>query len=100
MIAPVGPRVLVKVEMVEKTTKSGLILPEQAVDREQYGAVKGELVAIGPLAWKDFQGGEAWAKVGDTVYFAKYGGFMIQDGDVQYRVLNDEDIVSVEKKKK
>ena len=48
-------------------------------------------------AWKAFDGGEPWAKVGDRVAFAKYGGFKIEDPDTKevYRLLNDEDITAI-----
>ncbi len=60
--------------------------------------MKGELVAIGPTAWADMKC-DPWAEVGDTVWFAKYGGFILEHPDTKelYRVLNDDDLMIEEK---
>lgn len=93
MIKPVGYRVLVEPDKVEEKTKGGLFLPQTTQDREQQAAIKGTVVAVGEHAWKE--DGEPWAKVGDRIIFAKYGGFEVEDDGKAYRLLNDEDIVAV-----
>lgn len=104
MIIPVGHRVLVKQEKYDehdevfKSARSaGIeIIKDQGV-RYQASVDKGVIVAVGTTAWKDF-GGEPWAKVGDTVSFAKNAGKTIEDPndkDTPYVILNDEDIVAV-----
>jgi len=102
MILPTGHHILVKPDKVEEKTAGGLYLPTKAREEQQLAVVQGELVAVGPQAWKDLGGGdtrgEAWAKVGDRVYFAKYGGFLVEDeedGGSQYRLLNDQDLIAV-----
>jgi co-chaperonin GroES (HSP10) len=39
--------------------------------------------------------GQPWAKEGDHVVFRKYAGEVVKDGDIEYRVINDEDLISV-----
>jgi chaperonin GroES len=97
MIKPAGHRVLVKVEEIEEKTKGGILLPKQVADQQTMANIFGTLVAAGPNAWKAFDTGEPWAKVGDRVAFAKYGGFIIEDPETleQFRLLNDEDITAV-----
>lgn len=97
MIKPCGHRVLVKPDTLETKTESGLILAYENYDREQASVQEGELVEVGPTAWKDF-GGVAWASVGDRVTYSRYAGRFITDPDdpeVKYVLLNDEDILAV-----
>ena len=64
--------------------------------RQKAGAVIGEIVEIGPMAWRAFDGDHSawkpWAEVGDVVYFAKYGGKFITVEGEEFVILNDEDI--------
>ena len=38
---------------------------------------------------------KSWAKVGDRIYFAKYGGYEIEVSGEKYRVMNDEDVTAI-----
>lgn len=38
---------------------------------------------------------QPWAKVGDRVHFAKYGGYAFDESGESYRLLNDEDITAI-----
>lgn len=73
-IKPVGTFLLIKPDPIEKTTESGIIVHsnESVARREEVGRVKGTLVAIGDLAWKDYGEGEPWAEVGAHVYFKRH----------------------------
>lgn len=95
MIIPAGHRVLVKVDEIEERTKGGIILVD--ADKQTEANIFGTIVAVGLNAWKAFDDGDPWAKVGDKVAFAKYGGFIIDDPDTKerFRLLNDEDITCV-----
>ena len=115
MIEPCGHRVLVRRDRVEdhdpafkKMQEIGLVIPHtEDREREQAGLDRGEIVAVGPDAWKAFylasnpadqnlRGFTPWAKVGDFVVFAKYAGKVIKDKDgKEYMAINDEDIVVV-----
>ena len=97
MLVPAGHRVLVKVDETVEKTAGGLFIPKSVADDHAKAGIFGTVVAVGDNAWKAFDGGEPWAKVGDRVAFAKYGGFIIEDPDTkeQFRLLNDEDLVAV-----
>mgnify|MGYP001482837778 CR=1 FL=1 len=96
MWQPAGHRILVKPDTPPEKIGS-LFVPAWVKDNRSIENIFGEIIAIGTTAWKAFDNGEPWAKVGDRVAFAKYGGFNLEDPDTKviYRLLNDEDIVSV-----
>lgn len=93
-IIPLLHRVLVKPDKVEEVSKGGIIL---SVDtkREQAAAEKGTVISIGPTAFKDYGGDENTLKPGDRVAYAKYAGKTIKEEDIEYILLNDEDITAI-----
>lgn len=103
MIVPCGYRIVVRMkslaevdEVFARAEKAGLELLKDHDDhlRKEMGVDKGEVVSIGPTAFKDF-GGD-WCKVGDTVVFAKYAGKLVEDTDKKkFMILNDEDVIAV-----
>ena len=77
----------------EKTTKSGIVLPDTA-EREK--PVKGKVLAIGP--GKMNEKGERIpmsVKVGDTVIFKKYGPDEIELEGKKYLVGDEDDILAI-----
>jgi co-chaperonin GroES (HSP10) len=97
MIKPTGHRVLVTPDAKERITEGGIILTEQTQTQEQQAQIFGTVADIGANAFKAFDDGHAWCKIGDRVAFAKYGGFVIRDPHTQeqFRLLNDEDICAI-----
>lgn len=102
-IIPCGHRILVKQlnlevvdDVVKSARKAGLIIESDEQKRRQEGMDMGEVIAIGPTAFKDF-GGVAWCQVGDIIAFAKYSGKAVQDQVTKdlYQVINDEDAVCI-----
>lgn len=94
--APKWNRLIVKLDEVNDTTKSGVIIkPESAKDLERYGSVHGIVYAIGEGCWKDFGDGAPWAKIGQEVLFAKNAGWLLEEEGENYRIMNDEDIIGV-----
>jgi co-chaperonin GroES (HSP10) len=101
-LIPAGHRVLVKPDAVEDSLmpdelrKMGFKLADADNSRKN-AVISGEIVAIGKTAWKAFDDGEPWAEIGDKVFFAKYGGFVIEHPETgeKFRLLNDEDITVV-----
>ena len=87
-IRPLGDRILVKPQLEEEKTLSGIILPE-TVDKEK--KAEGEIIALG--------NGEKLAKldlaVGMKVLFKKWGGEEIKIGDVEYKILDSVDVIAV-----
>ena len=90
---PLSNRVFIEPLEEEKTTKSGIVLPETA-EREK--PVRGKIIAIGPGKTKE--NGERIpmsVKVGDTVLFKKYGPDEIELDGKKYLVGDEEDILAI-----
>lgn len=92
---PCGHRVLISPDVVEEKTAGGIILAPTTQQRDQQATMRGTIIAVGINAWKAFDDGTPWAAVGDRVVFRRYAGEVIKEGDKEYRVTNDEDILSV-----
>ena len=104
-IYPLGDRVLIKPDEVEKTSEGGIILVDLG-ERHAMAQSIGTVVDVGPDCWLDHveRGPDGvktvgfsapFASPGDRVCFAKYGGLQVtgKDGE-QYRVMNDVDITA------
>ena len=87
-----GHRIILKPK-IEKVSKGGIVLArgerEQAVNTNQ-----GEVFMIGPSCW-DGMTTKPDIKVGDKVYYARYGAMTIKpEGSEDFLVMcNDEDIL-------
>jgi len=93
---PTGWRLVVLPFKPPKTTKSGLILAEKAVEKQQVATDCGYVVEVGPLAYADtekFPHG-AWCKKGDWVVFARYAGARINIEGGEIRILNDDEVLA------
>ena len=94
--SPTGWRLVVLPFKPPKTTKSGLILAEKSVEKQQVATVCGYVVEVGPLAYADtekFPEG-AWCKKGDWVVFARYAGARINIEGGEIRILNDDEVLA------
>lgn len=99
MLIPVGNKVLIKIGKIEDKIGEIYLAPTLS-DKEQLAKTRGTVIALGPLAYKEFGEGEPWVQVGDEVYFNKYGGLQHKEeqenGDIiDYRILMDQDIVAI-----
>lgn len=81
MIQPIFNNVLVKPDEGEKRTASGLYLAESAVEKPQLGTV----IAIG----SDVK----HLKVGDKVFYKKWGGNEVKHENEEYLIIEDKDII-------
>ena len=93
---PTGWRVVVLPFKPPRKTKGGLLLAEQAIEKQQVATVCGYVVDTGPLAYADtekFPDG-AWCKKGDWVVFARYAGARINIEGGEIRILNDDEILA------
>lgn len=87
-----GFRVLLKPEIL-KESKGGIVIASS--ERNQaINSDKGVIVAVGPEAFKAFKYDNPY-KVGDKVFYAKYGTKLLKDEttDELYIIANDEDIL-------
>ena len=93
---PEGDKVVVIPDAVEEKTRGGLYLPDQTKDRERRQMFRGEVAGIGPSVTLLFDNDRKLA-VGDRVVFAKYGGFEVEEDDVKYWIMKEDDILALEK---
>ena len=91
-IRPLHDRVIVKRLEEERTTASGIVIPDSAAEKPDTG----EVVAIGTGKVLDDGSSNALdVKPGDKVIFGKYSGQTVKvDGD-ELLVMREEDIMGV-----
>ena len=78
-IRPLHDRVIVKRLEVERTTASGIVIPDNAGEKPD----QGEVVAVGP------------GKRDERVLFGKYSGQTVKVGGEEFLVMREEDIMGV-----
>lgn len=91
-IRPLHDRVIVKRLESERTTASGIVIPEAAAEKPD----QGEVIAVGPGKRDD--SGKLIAmdvKVGQRVLFGKYAGQAIKVDGKEVLVMREEDIMGV-----
>lgn len=93
-IRPLGDRVVIKKLEAEETTKSGIVLPDNAKEKPQ----EAEIIAVGPGGMVDGKKVNMEVKVGDRVLFSKYGGNDIKLDGEEYTILKQDDILAVVEK--
>jgi len=90
---PLGGNILVKPAKNEKTTSSGIVLPD-TIDKEK--PQKGVIVALG--TGKVTDKGEKIAfniKVGDSVIFKKYSPDELEIDGEDYLIMTEDDILGI-----
>ena len=89
---PLGGRALVKIVEREEKTASGIVLPDTAKEKPQMA----EVVSVGEGKLDD-NGSRVPVGVseGDRIVFAKYSGTEIKLDDVEYMILDADDILGV-----
>lgn len=90
-IRPLHDRVIIE-RIEERTTASGIVIPETAGDKPQRGRVKaagpGKIIENGTVRKLD-------VKVGDEVLFGKYSGTEVKVDGKDLLVMREEDIMGV-----
>ncbi|MBI3638453.1 co-chaperone GroES [Candidatus Wolfebacteria bacterium] len=90
---PLSNRLFIEPIEEDKTTKSGIVLPETA-DKEK--PIRGKIVAIGPGKLSDKSERIPMSvKVGDIVLFKKYGPDEIEIENKKYLVGDEDDILAI-----
>ena len=88
---PLGNRVVILAsDEDEQVSSGGIYIPDTAKEKPQEGTV----VAVGPgkLA-DDGKRIPMEVAVGDTVIYSKYAGTEYKEGDTEYLVLREDDIL-------
>ena len=88
---PLGNRVVIEpLEGEEQVSAGGIYIPDTAKEKPQEGTI----VAAGPGRLTD-DGNRVpmELEVGDTVVYSKYAGTEYKEGDVEYLLLREDDIL-------
>lgn len=89
---PLSNRLFIEPLSAEKTTKSGIVLPETASNERP---MMGKVIATGPGKTVDGALVAMTVKVGDVVLFKKYGPDEIDIEGVKYLVGDEDDVLAV-----
>ena len=88
---PLGERIVIKPMEQEAQTRGGILLPDTAKEKPQ----EGEVVAVGPGRTAD-DGSRIPMEltVGDKVIYSKYAGTEYEDGDEEYLIMRESDVLA------
>lgn len=91
-LKPIQDRVLVKREDAEEKTSGGIIIPDTSKEKPS----KGVIVAVGDGA-RDEKGNviPMTLKVGDKVFFTKWGGTEIKIDNEDLLIMKESDILAI-----
>ncbi|CAM8314319.1 co-chaperone GroES [Candidatus Methylopumilus planktonicus] len=91
-IRPLHDRVIVKRLEEERTTASGIVIPDGATEKPDQGTVQavgnGKILGDGSVKKLD-------VKVGDKVLFGKYAGQAVKVDGEELLVMREEDIMGI-----
>jgi len=88
---PLGNRIVVEPnEDQAQVSSGGIYIPDTAKEKPQ----EGNVVAVGPGRLTDEGKRIAMdVEVGDVVIYSKYGGTEYKEGDIEYQILREDDIL-------
>ena len=91
-LKPIQDRVLVKREDAEEKTSGGIIIPDTSKEKPS----KGVIVAVGDGA-RDEKGNiiPMTLKVGDKVFFTKWGGTEVKIDNEDLLIMKESDILAI-----
>ncbi|RRC95593.1 co-chaperone GroES [Schaalia canis] len=91
-IKPLEDRIVIKQVEAERTTASGLVIPDTAKEKPQ----EGEVLAVGPGRIDDNgQRVPMDVKVGDVVIYSRYGGTEVKYAGEEYQILSARDVLAI-----
>jgi chaperonin GroES len=88
---PLGNRIVIEpIESDEQMSSGGIYIPDTAKEKPQ----EGKVVAAGPGRLTD-EGNRVPMElaVGDVVVYSKYAGTEYKEGDTEYLVLREDDVL-------
>jgi chaperonin GroES len=88
---PLGNRIVVEpLETDEQMSAGGIYIPDTAKEKPQDGTI----VAVGPGRMTD-DGNRIpmEVEVGDTIVYSKYSGTEYKEGEIEYLILREDDIL-------
>ena len=88
---PLGERIVIKPMEQETQTRGGILLPDTAKEKPQ----EGEVVAVGPgRVAEDGSRIAMELTIGDKVIYSKYAGTEYEDGDEEYLIMRESDVLA------
>ncbi|CAG2379059.1 MULTISPECIES: co-chaperone GroES [Burkholderia] len=91
-IRPLYDRVIVKRIEQQRTTASGIVIPDSAAERPE----QGEVMAVGSgRLLQDGSQRPLQLQVGDQVLFGKYAGQTVKVNGEELLVMREEDVMGV-----
>merc|ERR1719389_683794 len=90
-LSPLGNRVLVQKASVKKQTSGGIMIPDSALKNELN---EGTVVAVGPGKMHDGVTTPCSVSVDDRVLLPDYGGVSLKNGDEEFVLLKDDEILA------
>jgi chaperonin GroES len=90
-LKPLDDRVVVKAAESEEKTAGGIVLPDNAKEKQQRGTV----LAVGPGKLLDSGARAALSvKVGDEVLFGKYAGNDVKVNGQEVKIMRESDLLA------
>ncbi|CAA6819409.1 MAG: Heat shock protein 60 family co-chaperone GroES [uncultured Thiotrichaceae bacterium] len=91
-IRPLHDRIIVRRMEEERTTASGIIIPDSATEKPD----RGEVLAVGPgKVGDDNERVALQVTVGDKVLFGKYAGTAVKVDGEEVLIMREEDVLAV-----
>ena len=91
-IRPLHDRIVVRRMEEEKTTASGIIIPDSATEKPD----RGEILATGPgKVGDDNERVALQVSVGDQVLFGKYAGTAVKVEGEEVLIMREEDVLAI-----
>lgn len=91
-IRPIRDRIVIKPLEAETTTKSGIVIPDNATEKPLQGKVLG--VGTGKVA-EDGSIVEMVVKEGDVVLYGKFSGQTVKVEDEEFLILKEDEIMAI-----
>ena len=91
-IRPIRDRIVIKPLEAETTTKSGIVIPDNATEKPLQGKVLG--VGTGKVA-EDGSIVEMVVKEGDVVLYGKFAGQTVKVEDEEFLILKEDEIMAI-----
>jgi len=94
---PAGYSMLIALPEAEVKTEGGILLPEDAAEKEALATILGFVLKMGPDCYSDkdrFPNGP-WCKEGDWVLFRSYSGTRFKVFGQEFRMITDDTVQAV-----
>ena len=90
-----GYRMVVKLDPISKFAEGSSMIekPLEALEREKQYRNQGTIINMGEFCFDKFPAN--WCKEADRILFARYAGEYIEAAGMDFRIINDLDVMAV-----